>query len=353
MQQSLTAIGSKQWGSWWDGRGLLRVKIYDFALYTNPRQLNALAPTLARRLKSDGGPNPLSPASTLPGLAPLSPPSNVSSFSVAAPQRRGTSSTSISQVNNATDAVPATESDLVAPTQQLTTTKSLRKRLRPRLPLRRRNRRSKAGSGAITDSVRAAATQVEMSLCVRPARDLPLMMLRSEYSRILRKRLKMVGGNTNDAALQTLLSYFNPEKLPEGSILPLPPCISASALCCIWVSNKMYHDATCSAVLRGVLVRSDECKHAICTRTRWSYKCFHNAVCCFVQGPRGEGASGRAPTWSSQGPRAVISLRLPMEPLWPRCRAPSFARLYSTCTSGRAPCARRPGTLQRKSMRAW
>lgn len=231
VQQSLTAIGSKQWGSWWDGRGLLRVKIYDFALYTNPRQLTALAPTLARRCDSDGAPNPLSPASTLPGLAPLSPPSNVSSFSQASPQRLqrlermhpSANANSSYLSNSASTASP--DAELTTSDAELTTiSKSLRKRLRPRLPLRRRNRSSKGGTGAITDSVRAAATQVEMSLCVRPARDLPLMMLRGEYSRILRKRLKIVGGNTEDAALATLLSYFNPEKLPQGSHLPPYHC---------------------------------------------------------------------------------------------------------------------------------
>ncbi|EFJ47029.1 hypothetical protein VOLCADRAFT_121023 [Volvox carteri f. nagariensis] len=36
--QHLLAVGSRQWGSggWWDGRGLLRVKIYDFAVYADP-----------------------------------------------------------------------------------------------------------------------------------------------------------------------------------------------------------------------------------------------------------------------------------------------------------------------------
>lgn len=228
LMQSLTAIGSKQWGSWWDGRGLLRVKIYDFALYTNPKQLTALAPTLARRLKADGGPNPLSPASTLPGLPPLSPPTNAALFSAsarpyglqsAAAYNNNSSELAVRKVSeqnpNATVSINAPD----AASGVTAAPGSLRKRLRPRLPLRRRRRGSTGGSGAITDKVRAAATQVEMSLCVRPARDLPLMLLRNEYSRILRKRLKMVGGSTEDAALHTLLSYFNPEKLPEGDVL--------------------------------------------------------------------------------------------------------------------------------------
>lgn len=53
-----------------------------------------------------------------------------------------------------------------------------------------------------------------MSLTVRPSRDLPLMMLRAEYSRILRRRMHAVGGSADDAALRTLLSYFNAQLLP-------------------------------------------------------------------------------------------------------------------------------------------
>ncbi|GLI63422.1 hypothetical protein VaNZ11_006390, partial [Volvox africanus] len=38
--QHLLAVGSRQWGGggWWDGRGLLRVKIYDFAIYADPNK---------------------------------------------------------------------------------------------------------------------------------------------------------------------------------------------------------------------------------------------------------------------------------------------------------------------------
>lgn len=44
-QQHLLAVGSRQWGSggWWDGRSLLKVKIYDFAVYADPsKALHAL-----------------------------------------------------------------------------------------------------------------------------------------------------------------------------------------------------------------------------------------------------------------------------------------------------------------------
>jgi hypothetical protein len=224
LQQSLTAVGSKQWGSWWDGRGLLRVKIYDFALYTNPRQLTALAPTLARRLKADGAPNPLSPASTLPGLDPLSPPSNVSLFSSSPSGFLSSPAAPMASTMGSTLSSPDAASAAASGTELTAAQRPLMQRLRPRLPLRRR--RTSSASGTITESVRAASDQIEMSLFVRPARDLPLMLLRNEYSRILRKRLKMVGGNTEDEALHTLLSYFNAEKLPQGAYPPIH-CLQA------------------------------------------------------------------------------------------------------------------------------
>lgn len=36
--QRLLALGSRHWGSssWWDTRSLLRIKIYDFAVYADP-----------------------------------------------------------------------------------------------------------------------------------------------------------------------------------------------------------------------------------------------------------------------------------------------------------------------------
>jgi len=37
--QQLLTVGSRHWGNWWDGRGLLRVKIYDFAIYVDGRQV--------------------------------------------------------------------------------------------------------------------------------------------------------------------------------------------------------------------------------------------------------------------------------------------------------------------------
>jgi hypothetical protein len=37
--QQLLTVGTRNWGNWWDGRGLLRVKIYDFAIYVDGEQV--------------------------------------------------------------------------------------------------------------------------------------------------------------------------------------------------------------------------------------------------------------------------------------------------------------------------
>lgn len=37
--QALMTVGSRTWGNWWDGRGLLNVKIYDFAIYADKKQV--------------------------------------------------------------------------------------------------------------------------------------------------------------------------------------------------------------------------------------------------------------------------------------------------------------------------
>ena len=43
--QDLMTVGTRMWGSWWDGRALLRVRIYDFAVYMDREQVrNAASP---------------------------------------------------------------------------------------------------------------------------------------------------------------------------------------------------------------------------------------------------------------------------------------------------------------------
>mmetsp|Transcript_33797 Transcript_33797/g.84752 ORF Transcript_33797/g.84752 Transcript_33797/m.84752 type:complete len:349 (-) Transcript_33797:44-1090(-) len=50
--QELTATGHRTWGSWKDGRGLLNIKIYDFALYVDKEQ--ARKSQLSRRYRHVG-----------------------------------------------------------------------------------------------------------------------------------------------------------------------------------------------------------------------------------------------------------------------------------------------------------
>mmetsp|Transcript_16861 Transcript_16861/g.36496 ORF Transcript_16861/g.36496 Transcript_16861/m.36496 type:complete len:395 (+) Transcript_16861:146-1330(+) len=54
LPQRLLVIGSRHWGSnsWWDTRSLLKVKIYDFAVYCNSHAVQAFVPALLSGLKS-------------------------------------------------------------------------------------------------------------------------------------------------------------------------------------------------------------------------------------------------------------------------------------------------------------
>lgn len=61
-----------------------------------------------------------------------------------------------------------------------------------------------------------SAVDVEMSLVVRATRNLPIRLLRAEYSRILRRRLRSVGGSPDDPALEAVLSAFREEALPAA-----------------------------------------------------------------------------------------------------------------------------------------
>eukprot|EP00892_Ulva_mutabilis_P011699 jgi/Ulvmu1/8901/UM049_0083.1 len=167
--QSLVSAGSKELVSKWDGRGLLRFKIYDFALYANSSHVA----------------------------------SNSSALSLSArPALQGAATPAAAQVE--TTPSPATGQDSNRSRRFM-----LVLRRQPGGCNRRRRTAQAARQDTLTDRVRAATAQVEMSLCVRPARDLPLAMLRAEYSRILRKRMHAVGGAADDPALRTLLSYFH------------------------------------------------------------------------------------------------------------------------------------------------
>ncbi|KAK9816223.1 hypothetical protein WJX74_001914 [Apatococcus lobatus] len=53
-----------------------------------------------------------------------------------------------------------------------------------------------------------SSDDVSMSLMVRAARNLPIPILAKEYERILKRRLQIVGGSPNDAALSSMLECF-------------------------------------------------------------------------------------------------------------------------------------------------
>ena len=52
------------------------------------------------------------------------------------------------------------------------------------------------------------SSDIEMSLLVRASRNLPILLLSKEYERILKRRLRVVGGNPNDPALKTMMDTF-------------------------------------------------------------------------------------------------------------------------------------------------
>lgn len=35
-------VGSRHWGNWWDGRGMLGVKLYEFAVYADQKQVGVI-----------------------------------------------------------------------------------------------------------------------------------------------------------------------------------------------------------------------------------------------------------------------------------------------------------------------
>jgi hypothetical protein len=70
---------------------------------------------------------------------------------------------------------------------------------------------------AFAGSLRSAR-DIDMSLVVRASRGLPLRLMAAEYERILKRRLRIVGGSPDDPALGQLLAVFRDDRLPEGMV---------------------------------------------------------------------------------------------------------------------------------------
>ncbi len=57
---------------------------------------------------------------------------------------------------------------------------------------------------------------IDMSLMVRAARNLPIKLLAKEYERILRRRIQKVGGSQSDKALAQMIQSFDEKSLPDS-----------------------------------------------------------------------------------------------------------------------------------------
>jgi Chalcone isomerase like len=209
LSQDLTAVGSKQWGSWWDGRGLLKVKIYDFALYTNAQSLRAVRSTSATQATSSSLPPVLDGSSAAPDAdaAPRQPPTLAQQPMFASAQQARTPRAFTA------DAPDDGEGDT---SDDETAQPGRRRRRQARRAARRERRQARADAKDFCKSI-GEDNAVEMSLCVRPARDIPLGILRSEYQRILKKRLKSLGGDPEDPSLSKMMKYFDPAELPSAA----------------------------------------------------------------------------------------------------------------------------------------
>ena len=61
-----------------------------------------------------------------------------------------------------------------------------------------------------------SSEDIDMSLMVRAARNLPIKLLAKEYERILRRRITKVGGSQTDAALDKMIKSFDEKALPDS-----------------------------------------------------------------------------------------------------------------------------------------
>lgn len=61
-----------------------------------------------------------------------------------------------------------------------------------------------------------SSDDIDMSLMVRAARNLPIKLLAKEYERILRRRIQKVGGSQTDTALAQMIKSFDEQSLPDS-----------------------------------------------------------------------------------------------------------------------------------------
>lgn len=267
--QSLVTVGNRQWGNWWDGRGLLKVKIYDFAIYADAREARAaLAGAFSaaaaggagasgggwrqrrqRRRAARAAERQADAAAEAP--CPVGGAQRAGDQGVAAGAAEGGGNAlqpwwqplqqSLAwwpQLQDAAALGPAApEADAHHQQQQQHGTR------RPRRLRLRRVRKPAAPGGAahletfaagdacgphdqqgvdprlaaLPDALKASGSGV--SLLLRAARDIPLAQLREEYEKILKRRLSRVGGDPSDPALGQLLDCFSdPRRLPPSAV---------------------------------------------------------------------------------------------------------------------------------------
>lgn len=75
-----------------------------------------------------------------------------------------------------------------------------------------------------------SSDDVDMALMVRASRNLPIRLLAGEYERILRRRLAVVGGSPDDAALAQMVTCFRCRSLTGTFTMFFVPQQAASEM---------------------------------------------------------------------------------------------------------------------------
>lgn len=181
--QNLTATGSKAIAC--------KVKLYDFALYTNPQQLQAAC------------------AAPRVGASPAQQQSTCTQGSKAADPASGNSS-SLSLLSDASNVQALANAAEHVDTIEAKSSRRAKKREKSC-----KRQKHEHGSDAITSRVLADGS-IEMSVAITMARDLPLNTVRKDFERILSNRMKAVGGG--GGSVKQLMSNFNTDALPSSAM---------------------------------------------------------------------------------------------------------------------------------------